>query len=93
MIPAPRDLWPDAPRTFWMYLWTSLSLGLLAVVLEHVGLSRETIVAVVLVLVLPAHYTLWVIRKRVHRPADRPTSAPPPPPPEPPRARAAGAGQ
>lgn len=43
MIPSARDLWPDATRTLSMYLWSSLLLGLMAVVLESAAVEREAI--------------------------------------------------
>jgi hypothetical protein len=90
MIPTPRDLWPDTKRTFWIYLCTSLALGLIGALLHGAGLRREAIVAIVLVLVVPAHYAFWLFRGRTGG-STAPTQ--PPTDPAPPRARVAGAGR
>ena len=90
--PGWRDLWPDARTTFWVYSACAVALGVGASSLETAGMDKTWILVLVVVLVLPAHYGLYVIRKRVSRDRQRPAQRPPPPPPPPLKAASAGAG-
>jgi hypothetical protein len=84
-----RELWPDRRTIFWIYVLTAVVLGLAGALLEALGLGLPGVVGLMALAVLPAHYGIYLIRKR---PSRRDQTTPPLPPPPPPRARAAGAG-
>lgn len=83
-----RDLWPNRLSIGWSYLACGTVLSPLAVYLEAKGLGASWIVLLFLVLILPSHVCLYLIRRRFSRGrTDKPTA----PHEEPPQAMVAGA--
>jgi len=60
-----RDLWPGAFSVLVTYLVCAVVLGVLAAGLESAGLGTGTVVVLVVVAILPAHYCIYRIRVRV----------------------------
>ena len=60
-----RDLWPGAFSLLGTYLVCAVVLGVLAAGLESAGLGTGTLLLLVVVAILPAHYCIYRIRVRV----------------------------